>query len=58
MKWAQEEEEFESYLKLLSEVRAHFGCGIECIVILYITKDKGEDYYQNLCTSCKHKESN
>ena len=52
----QKQEEFESYLKLLSETRAHFGHGIECMVISYIKKYKGEGYYQNLCMSCSHKE--
>ena len=56
MRVVRKQEEFESYLKLLSETRAHFRHGIECIVILYITKYKGEGYYQKLCMSCSHKE--
>ena len=57
MACVQEQEEFESYLKLLSETRACFGHGIDYIVILYIKKYKGKDHYQNLCMSCLHKEN-
>ena len=56
MKHAREEEEFENYLTLLKEVRARFGHDIECIVILYIMKHKGEAYWRNLCISRSHKE--
>ena len=56
MKHAQEREEFENYLTLLKEVRACFGHDIESIIILYITKHKGEACYENLCISRSQKE--
>ena len=56
MKWAQEQEEFENYLKLLSEAKACFGWQVECLVISYITKHKGDSYYLNLCSNHHHNE--
>ena len=50
------EEEFETYLALLKEVRAHGGHNMEIITVQYILQYKGEGYYQNLCMSCSHKE--
>ena len=55
-KYAQDEEEFETYLMLLKEVRLHGGHNMELITIQYILKHKGEAYYRNLCMSCSHKE--
>ena len=60
-------EEFETYLALLKEVRAHGGHNMELITIQYILKHKGkyywslledkvEAYYQNLCISRSHQE--
>ena len=46
------EEEFETYLALLKEVRAHGGHNMELITVQYILQHKGEGYYQNLCMSC------
>ena len=46
------EEEFETYLALLKEVRAHGGHNMELITVQYILKHKGEAYYRNLCMSC------
>ena len=46
-KWAQEQVEFENYVTLLKEARAHFGHGIECMIIKYIGKQKGECYCMN-----------
>ena len=48
LKDAQEDVEFENYVTLLKEARAQFGCEMECAVILYIDKHKGEHY----CLSC------
>ena len=45
------EEEFETYLALLKEVRAHGGHNMEIITVQYILQHKGEAYYQNLCMS-------
>ena len=50
------EEEFETYLALLKEVRAHGGHNMEIITGQYILQHKGEAYYQNLCMSCSYKE--
>ena len=47
--------EFDNYVTLLKEVRAHFGYEIECIVITYIEKHKGEHYCMN-CMSRSDKE--
>ena len=52
MEYAQEDVEFENYVTLLKEARAHFGRETECAVIQYILKHKGEGYYRNLCMSC------
>ena len=60
-------EEFETYLALLKEVRAHGGHNMELITIQYILKHKGEyywsllehkveAYYQNLCISRSYQE--
>ena len=48
MEYAREDVEFENYVTLLKEARAHFGHETECAVILYIDKHKGERY----CMSC------
>ena len=48
LKDAQEDVEFENYVTLLKEARAQFGREMECAVILYIDKHKGEHY----CLSC------
>ena len=48
LKDAREEVEFENYVTLLKEARAQFGREMECAVILYIDKHKGERY----CMSC------
>ena len=48
LKDAREDVEFENYVTLLKEARAQFGCEMECAVILYINKHKGEHY----CLSC------
>ena len=48
LKDAREDVEFENYVKLLKEARAQFGHEMECAVILYIDKHKGEHY----CLSC------
>ena len=48
MEYAREDVEFENYVTLLKEARAHFGRETECAVILYIDKHKGECY----CASC------
>ena len=45
---AWEDVEFENYVTLLKEARAQFGREMECAVILYIDKHKGECY----CPSC------
>ena len=45
LKDAQEDVEFENYVTLLKEARAQFGREMECAVILYIDKHKGEHYY-------------
>ena len=53
MKLAREQVEFENYVTLLKKTRAHFGCGrIECMIINYIDKHKGEHY----CMSRSDKE--
>ena len=46
------EEEFETYLALLKEVRARGGHNMELITVQYILQHKGEGYYRNLCMSC------
>ena len=46
------EEEFETYLALLKEIRAHGGHNMELITVQYILQHKGEGYYRNLCMSC------
>ena len=46
------EEEFETYLALLREVRARGGHNMELITVQYILQHKGEGYYRNLCMSC------
>ena len=48
LKDAREEVEFENYVTLLKEARAQFGREMECAVILYINKHKGEHY----CLGC------
>ena len=48
LKDAWEDVEFENYVTLLKEARAQFGREMECAVILYIDKHKGEHY----CLSC------
>ena len=48
LKDAREDVEFENYVTLLKEARAQFGCEMECAVILYINKHKGEHY----CLGC------
>ena len=48
LKDAWEDVEFENYVTLLKEVRAQFGHEMECAVILYINKHKGEHY----CLGC------
>ena len=48
LKDAQEDVEFENYVTLLNEARAQFGREMECAVILYINKHKGEHY----CLGC------
>ena len=55
-KYAQDEEEFETYLTLLKEVKAHGGHNMELLTVQYILEHKGEAYYRNLCMSCSHKE--
>ena len=50
------EEEFETYLALLKEVRAHGGHNMEIITGQYILQHNGEAYYRNLCMSCSYKE--
>ena len=56
MKHARDREEFETYLMLLKEARAQFGCEMECAVTQYILKHKGQTYYQILCVSRSHQE--
>ena len=48
LKDARADVEFENYVTLLKETRAQFGREMECAVILYIDKHKGERY----CLSC------
>ena len=48
LKDAREDVEFENYVTLLKEARAQFGREMECAVILYIDKHKGEHY----CPGC------
>ena len=48
LKDAWEDVEFENYVTLLKEARAQFGREMECAVILYINKHKGEHY----CLGC------
>ena len=48
--------EFENYVTLLKEARAHFGYEVECIIISYIEKDKGERYCMSCMRRC-HRES-
>ena len=52
MEYAQEDEEFETYLMLLKKVRAHGGHKMELITVQYILKHKGEAYYRSLCMKC------
>ena len=54
LKDAPEEVEFENYVTLLKEARAQFGCEMECAVILYIDKHKGECYCMS-CMRCRDK---
>ena len=49
------EEEFETYLVLLKEVRAHGGHNMELLIDKYILEHKGEAYW-NLCISHSHQE--
>ena len=56
MEYAREDVEFENYVTLLKEARAHFGLETACVVILYIDKHKGERYCMN-CMSLCHKEN-
>ena len=49
------EEEFETYLALLKEVRAHGGHNMELLTDKYILEHKGEAYW-NLCISRSHQE--
>ena len=44
LKDAREDIEFENYVTLLKEAKAQFGHEMECAVILYIDKHKGECY--------------
>ena len=55
-KYARDEEEFETYLALLKEVRARGGHNMELIAAQYILKHKGEAYYWNLVMSSSYKE--
>ena len=55
MKQARERVEFENYVTLLKEARAHFGHGIEHIIISYIDKHKGVQYCMS-CMCCSDKE--
>ena len=48
LKDAREDVEFENYVTILKEARAQFGREMECAVILYIDKHKGEHY----CLGC------
>ena len=48
LKDAREDVEFENYVTLLNEARAQFWREMECAVILYINKHKGEHY----CLGC------
>ena len=52
MKWAQEEEEFENYVTLLKEARAHFGCYFYETVAFYIGKHKVVLYYMECECKC------
>ena len=54
LKDAREDVEFENYVTLLKEARAQFGREMECAVILYIDKHKGERYCLS-CMSCRDK---
>ena len=54
LKDAREDVEFENYMTLLKEARAQFGCEMECAVILYINKHKGEHYCLG-CMGCRDK---
>ena len=56
MKHARDREEFETYLMLLKEARAQFGCEMQCAVTQYILKHKGHTYYQILCMSRSNQE--
>ena len=49
------EEEFDTYLVLLKEVRAHGGHNMELLIDKYILEHKGEAYW-NLCISHSHQE--
>ena len=52
LKDAREDVEFENYVTLLKEARAQFGREMECAVILYIDKHKGECYCQSCMSRC------
>ena len=52
LKDAREDVEFENYVTLLKEARAQFGREMECAVILYIDKHKGERYCQSCMSRC------
>ena len=52
LKDAREDVEFENYVTLLKEARAQFGREMECAVILYIDKHKGERYCQSCMSHC------
>ena len=52
LKDAREDVEFENYVTLLKEARAQFGREMECAVILYIDKHKGEHYCQSCMSRC------
>ena len=54
LKDAREDVEFENYVTLLKEARAQFGREMECAVILYINKHKGEHYCLG-CMGCRDK---
>ena len=44
--------EFENYMTLLQEGRAHFGYEVGCIIISYIDKRKGVRYCMNCMRRC------
>ena len=51
-------EEFETYLALLKEVKAHGGHNMELITIQYILKHKGQYYWSALENTVEEKKSN